>query len=73
MLYSNQKAIDPFFTWGKHKHLIVKYSFQSFFDLQEEESEENSIMKFLLEQTIKDVENTHRVIVGFDMTSEDFL
>ena len=33
MLDSNQKLIDPFFTWGRHKLNDIYYLRQSYFDV----------------------------------------
>ena len=72
MLDSNQKLIDPFFTRGRHKSCDVYYLCQSYFDAPKKTVRNNSNIKILFQQTLKDVEHIHRDISGFDMSYEEF-
>ena len=72
MLDSNQKLIDPFFTWGRHKSCDVYYLCQSYFDAPKKTVRNNSNIIILVQQTLKDVEHIHRDISGFDMSYEEF-
>ena len=72
MLDSNKKLIDPFFTRGIHNDLDVYYLAQSYFDLPKRTIRNNSIIKILFQQTLKDVEHIYRDIAGFDMSYDEF-
>ena len=72
MLDSNQKLIDPFFTRGRHNDLDVYYLSQSYFDLPKRTIRNNSNIRILFQQTLKDVEHIYRDIAGFDMSNDEF-
>ena len=72
MLDSNQKLIDPFFTRRRHNDLDVYYLSQSYFDLPKRTIRNNSKIKILFQQTLKDVEHIYRDIAGFDMSNDEF-
>ena len=72
MLDSNQKLIDPFVTRGRHKSCDVYYFCQSYFDAPKKTVRNNSKIRILFQQTLKDVEHIHRDISGFDMSYEEF-
>ena len=72
MLDTNQKLIDPFFTRGRHSDIDVYYLAQSYFDLPKRSIRNNSNIVILFKQTLKDVENLHRDIAGFDMSYDEF-
>ena len=72
MLVSNQELIDPFFPRGRHKLCDVYYLCQSYFDAPKKTVRNNSDIKFLFQQTLKDVEDIQRDIASFDMSYEKF-
>ena len=73
MLDSNQKLIDPFFTRGRHNFLSQSYYLsQSYFEVPKRTIRNNSNLKILFQQTLKDVEHIYRDIAGFDISYDEF-
>ena len=65
MLDSNQKAIDPFSTGGRHKKSHNYYLSRSCFKLLKRTIRKNSNKKTLFGETLKDVENNQRDLAGY--------
>ena len=68
---SNSKYLDQFFIRGRHNNLDIYYLSQFYFDLPERTIRNNSDKIFLLNQTLKDIENIYRDVVGYDMSYDE--
>ena len=67
MLDSSRKLQDSFFTRGRHYDLDVHYLSQSYFESSKRTIRNISNKIILSQQTLNDVEHTHRDIAGFGM------
>ena len=69
---TNGKHIDDFFMREKHNDLDIYYLSQSYFDLPKISIKHNSNKIILFNQTLKDIENIHRDVAGYDMSYDEF-
>ena len=73
MLISKQESnIDPFFTRSRHQNIDKHYIFQSYFHLPKSTIRNNSNMKILIKQTLRDIILLFHDIVGLDTKLEEW-
>ena len=73
MLLSKQESnIDLFFTRGRHNNIDIYYISQSYFHLPKNTIRNNSIIIFLLKQTLRDIILLFHDIAGLDMNLEEW-
>ena len=69
---SYSRDIDQFFIRGRHNNLGIYYLSQSNFELPKRTIRNNSNKITLFYQTLKDIENTHGDVAGYDMSYDEF-
>ena len=68
---SNSRDIDQFSTRERHNILSICYLSQSYFDSTKRTIRNISNKSILLNQTLKDNENIHRDVGGYDMKYDE--
>ena len=72
MIHSNRKTTEIFIKKGRHKDSDVAFLPEFHFHLPIGTTVSNSNVNILLRRTVKDVENSHKRVAGFDMSTEEF-
>ena len=68
----NSSQIDDFFRRGRHEHVHVYYTSQSYFGLPRQSIRNNSDRIILFKQTFGDAESMYKDIGGYDMKYDEF-
>ena len=68
----NSSQTDEFFTRGRHEDLDVYYISQSYFGLLKHSILDNSDRLILFTQTLREIQNMHHDIGGYDMIYDEF-
>ena len=69
---TKSKYIDLFLMRGRHNNLDILYLSQSYFDLPKRTIRKKSEKIFLFTQRLKDLENLHRDVGGYDTSYGEF-